>query len=50
MEVFLEYFFEVSRARWWQVVAAIVTGAAFAAMTAWEIEPSLRPTIAWPAG
>ena len=47
MDVLLEYFFQVSRARRWQVLAAIVTGAAFAAMTAWGIEPSVRPTVRW---
>ena len=41
MDFFFEKFFEASRARWWQVVAAICIGGACAAAAAWEAQPTV---------
>jgi len=40
MDSFLERFFQASRARWWQVLAAICIGALFGFMGAWDHGPS----------
>jgi len=40
MDFFFECFFEASRARWWQVLAAACIGATLAATVAWGMEPS----------
>ena len=50
MDVFLEYFFEVSRARWWQVLAATVAGAAFTASAAWEMQPGVAHAVPYAIG